>query len=162
MSIRVYSNGKVCAEETATVSVFDRGFLFGDSVYETIALLDHRLIFLNEHLDRLQRSAGRIYLDLPPRTQIESAIRETVLATREVDARVRVIVTRGSGPVDIDPVTATSPEIVVIAQPLGAPSARMVADGVAVEVVSQSRSAPGKVDPAIKSGNYLSSVLAIA
>jgi branched-chain amino acid aminotransferase len=162
MSIRVFSKGKVREQENAMVSVFDRGFLLGDSVYETIALLNHRLIFLNEHLDRLQRSAGRIYLALPPRTQIESAIQETVLATGETDARVRVIVTRGSGPVDIDPATATSPEIIVIAQPLGPPSASMVAEGIAVEVVSQSRSAPGNVDPAVKSGNYLNSVLAIA
>jgi branched-chain amino acid aminotransferase len=162
MSIRVYIDGRVREPENAMVSVFDRGFLFGDSVYETIALLGHRLIFLSEHIDRLERSALRIYLELPERSAIEQAIRETVVATGDQDARVRVIVTRGVGAVDIDPATAKVPQIIVIAQPLGAPTAEVLEVGVAVEMVSVSRSASGSVSPAVKSGNYLNSVLAIA
>jgi branched-chain amino acid aminotransferase len=162
MSIRVYIDGRVREPENAMVSVFDRGFLFGDSVYETIALLGHRLIFLPEHMDRLERSARRIYLGLPERSAIEQAIRETVVATGDRDARVRVIVTRGVGVVDIDPASATAPQIIVIAQPLGAPTAEALEVGVAVEVVSVSRCASGSVSPAVKSGNYLNSVLAIA
>jgi branched-chain amino acid aminotransferase len=89
-------------------------------------------------------------------------MRETVRATGQATARVRVIVTRGASVVDIDPATAKAPSLVVIAQPLGAPTAQMLATGVAVEIVSQSRAAPGSVAPTIKSGNYLNSVLAIA
>jgi branched-chain amino acid aminotransferase len=162
MSIRVYIDGKVREPENAMVSVFDRGFLFGDSVYETIALLNHRLIFLTEHLDRLKRSASRIYLDLPPRSAIEEAIGETVTATGDSDARLRVIVTRGVGTVDIDPATAKLPRLIVIAQLLGAPTSEMLECGVAVEMVSVARSAPGNIAPAVKSGNYLNSVLAMA
>jgi branched-chain amino acid aminotransferase len=72
------------------------------------------------------------------------------------------MITRGVGELDIDPATAQRPQLVVIAQPLGAPTSEMLAAGVAVEVVKQSRSAPGSVDPMVKSGNYLGSVLAIA
>jgi branched-chain amino acid aminotransferase len=162
MSIRVYIDGRVREPENAMVSVFDRGFLFGDSVYETIALLSHRLIFLTEHIDRLERSARRIYLDLPERTAIDQAIQQTVAATGDKDARIRVIVTRGVGTIDIDPATAQTPRIIVIAQPLGAPTAEMLECGVAVEVVPVSRNTPGNVAPAVKSGNYLNSVLAIA
>ncbi len=162
MSIRVHIDGKVREPEDARVSVFDRGFLFGDSVYETVALVGHRLIFLAEHIDRLERSAQRIYLELPERGAIEQAIRETVVATGDKDARVRVIVTRGVGAVDIDPASAKAPHIIVIAQPLGAPTAEALEAGVAVQTVSVSRAAPGSVSPAVKSGNYLNSVLAIA
>jgi len=162
MSIRVYIDGQVREPQAARVSVFDRGFLFGDSVYETIALLDRRLIFLSEHLDRLVRSAGRIYLALPPRAQVERAIRETVAAAAEVDARIRVMVTRGAGTIDLDPASAATPELVVIVQPLGGPTAEMLETGVAVALVKASRTAPTGLDPAVKSGNYLGSVLAIA
>jgi branched-chain amino acid aminotransferase len=93
---------------------------------------------------------------------VEAAIRATVAASGEPEARVRVIVTRGVGPVDIDPATAGAPQLIVIVQPLRAPTADQLASGVAVEVVNHSRGVSGSLDPAIKSGNYLNSVLAIA
>jgi branched-chain amino acid aminotransferase len=162
MSIRVYLDDAILEPERAMVSVFDRGFLFGDSVYETIAWLGGRFIFMAEHLDRLERSAGRIYLTPPPRAKIETAMRAAAAATGEADVRIRVMVTRGLAGLDLDPASAGPPRLIVIAQPLGAPSAAMLEAGVAVAVVKQSRSAPGSVAPAVKSGNYLNSVLAMA
>ncbi len=163
MSIRVYIDGQIHSTEQATVPVLDRGFLFGDSVYETLAWQGGRFVFLAEHLTRLERSARRIYLEPPARERIEEAMRVTAVASGEAAARVRVIVTRGAGDlVDIDPATARAPLLVVIAQPLGAPTSKAIERGVAVEVVHQSRSAPGSLDPMVKSGNYLNSVLAIA
>jgi branched-chain amino acid aminotransferase len=162
MSIRVYIEGQPREPEAALVSVFDRGFLFGDSVYETIALIDRRLLFLSEHLERLERSAGRIYLTPPTRAQVEKAIRETVAAADEKDARIRVMVTRGAGSIDLDPATAGAPQLIVIVQPLGAPTAEMLETGVAVALVNATRTAASGVAPTVKSGNYLGSVLAIA
>jgi branched-chain amino acid aminotransferase len=161
MSIRVYIDGQIREPEAAMVSVFDRGFLFGDSVYETIALVDQRLLFLPEHLHRLERSAGRIFLQIPARAQVEAAIRETIAATGEKSARIRVMVTRGVGSIDLDPASAGTPRLVVIVQPLGAPTPEMLESGVAVALVKASRTAPAGVDPTVKSGNYLGSVLAI-
>jgi branched-chain amino acid aminotransferase len=162
MSIRVYINGVVHQPETAMVSVFDRGFLFGDSVYETIAYVAGRFVFPGEHLDRLERSAQRIYLKPPARGVIEAAMRETTAAFGHADARVRVMVTRGTAGIDIDPASATAPSLIVIVQPLGAPTAQMIEDGVSVQIVSLSRGSRGGMDPTVKSGNYLSSVLAMA
>jgi branched-chain amino acid aminotransferase len=162
MSIRVYINGEVRAPQDALISVFDRGFLFGDSVYETVAYQGGRMLFLSEHLDRLDRSSRRLFLEPPVRSVVVQTMHETVAASGEATARVRVIVTRGIGPVDIDPNTAGSPRLIVIVQPLGGPTAEMLASGVAVEVVHLSRGGPGNPGPGVKSGNYLSSVLAIA
>jgi branched-chain amino acid aminotransferase len=162
MSIRVYINGQIAGPEAATVPVLDRGFLFGDSVYETLACLHGRLVFLAEHLDRLERSAQHIYLDLPARTLIETAIRQTVAATGESTVRVRIIFTRGVGTIDLDPRTATNPSLIVIAQPLGAPTDEMLDKGVAVALAKATRVSATGVSPKVKSGNYLGSVLAIA
>jgi branched-chain amino acid aminotransferase len=161
MSICVYIDGEVHSPETAKVSVFDRGFLYGDSVYETIALLDRRPVFLAEHLERLERSGNHIYLRVPERKTIEAAIRQTVAASEEDHARLRIIVTRGIGSGDLDPASACDPQLIVIVQPLRGPTAEMLESGVAVEIVGVSRGAPGNVDPAVKSGNYLASVLAV-
>src|SRR5262245_20027561 len=160
-TIRIYVDGRVCMPEEAKISVFDRGFLYGDSVYETIGTVRGRLFALPEHLDRLERSATRLGLRLPPRSTIESAIQETVIAAGNAESRVRVVVTRGVGKLDLDPASAPEPCLVVIAQPLDGPSSRMYENGVAVEIVSVTRNIPGAIDPAIKSGNYLNNVLAL-
>ena len=102
MSIRVHVDGHICLPEDAKVSVFDRGFLYGDSVYETIGTVQGRLFALSDHLDRLERSAQRLALRLPPRTHIERAILDTVAAAGNTETRVRVMVSRGSGKLDLD------------------------------------------------------------
>lgn len=161
MSIRVHINGRICVPEDAKISVFDRGFLFGDSVYETIGTVEGRLFALPEHLDRLERSAQRMALRLPPRSTIEKAIAETMAAAGNAESRVRVIVTRGAGKLDLDPASVDDPQLVLIVQPLGGPSAEMYDKGVAVEMVSVTRNLPNAIDPSIKSGNYLNNVLAM-
>src|SRR3954471_5846743 len=110
MSIRVHIGGRVCLPEEAKVSVFDRGFLYGDSVYETIGTVYGRLFALADHLARLERSATRIGLRGPPRADIERAVHDTVAAAGNVESRVRVIVTRGSGKLDLDPAAVDDPQ----------------------------------------------------
>jgi branched-chain amino acid aminotransferase len=161
MSIRVFIDGAVRAPEEAKISVFDRGFLYGDSVYETIGTAYGRLFAAREHLDRLERSAQRIALRVPPRAEIERAIAETMAAAGNDESRVRVILTRGVGKLDLDPATASDTRLVVIVFPLGAPSREMYESGVAVAIVSITRNSPSAIDPAVKSGNYLNNVLAL-
>ena len=119
MPIRVYIDGAVRLPEDAKVSVFDRGFLYGDSVYETIGTSYGRLFAARDHLDRLDRSASRIGLSVPPREQLVSAIAETMAAAGNPESRVRVILTRGEGKLDLDPASATDSRLVVIVFPLG-------------------------------------------
>ncbi|HET6149266.1 MAG TPA: aminotransferase class IV [Polyangia bacterium] len=167
MSIRVYIKehsqgpGGVRLPEEARVSVFDRGFLYGDSVYETIATAHGRLFALDEHLTRLERSAGRIGLRTPPRAEMERAIADTMAAAGNPESRVRIMVTRGVGTLDLDPASADDPQLVVLVFPLNAPSPEMYARGVPVAIVSVTRNSPQAIDPAVKSGNYLNNVLAV-
>jgi branched-chain amino acid aminotransferase len=161
MPIRVYIDGEVRLPEEAKVSIFDRGFLYGDSVYETIGTAYGRLFAARDHLDRLERSASRIGLAVPPRADIERAIAETIAAAGNPDSRVRVILTRGVGKLDLDPATASDTRLVVIVFPLGPPTPEMFDKGVSVAIVSVARNSPRAIDPAVKSGNYLNNVLAL-
>ena len=161
MPIRVYIDGTVRLPEEAKVSVLDRGFLYGDSVYETIGTMYGRLFAARDHLDRLERSAARIGLKAPPRAEIESAIAATIAAAGNPETRVRVMLTRGVGKLDLDPASCDDCRLVVIAFPLGAPTPEMFEKGVAVAIVSIARNSPRAIDPAVKSGNYLNNVLAL-
>ena len=161
MAIRVFIDGAVRPPEEAKVSVLDRGFLYGDSVYETIGTMYGRLFAAREHLDRLERSARRIGLRVPPRAEIEAAIAATVAAAGNPETRVRVMLTRGVGKLDLDPASCDDCRLVVIAFPLGAPTPDMFEKGVSVAIVSVTRNSPRAIDPAVKSGNYLNNVLAL-
>jgi len=161
MPIRVHVDGAVCSPEEAKVSVLDRGFLYGDSVYETIGTAYGRLFAAKDHLVRLERSAERIGLRAPPRAEIEKAMTETIAAAGNPETRVRVILTRGVGKLDLDPASCDDCRLVVIAFPLGAPTPEMFQKGVAVAIVSITRNSPQAIDPAVKSGNYLNNVLAL-
>ena len=97
----------------AKVSVFDRGFLYGDSVYETMRTSGGAPVELVRHLARLHRSAAGIGLVLP---FSDSAIAEAVTATHAAagndESYVRVIVTRGAGPIMLDTRKSESPTLV--------------------------------------------------
>jgi branched-chain amino acid aminotransferase len=158
---KVWIDGAVVDAAAARVTVFDRGFLYGDSVYEVTRTFGGRPFALDEHLDRLARSAERIAMALPPRNEIAAAVDDTVRALGE-ECYVRVVVTRGSGPIGLDPALADAPRLVVIAMPLALPAAELYRDGVTVALVGARRNAQGAIDPQVKSGNYLSSVVAVA
>jgi len=161
MAIRVHIDGAIVEPEAAKVSVFDRGFLYGDSVYETIGTAYGRLFALRDHLDRLERSAQRIGLAVPPRATIERAVADTVAAADNPESRVRVMLTRGTGRLDLDPAAAGDTRLIVIVFPLGPPTPEMYQRGVTVAIVSIARNSPRAIDPAVKSGNYLNNVLAL-
>ncbi len=60
----VYLNGEIVPAEDARISVFDRGFLFGDGIYEVMAQINGRFFYKEAHMDRLRRCLGEIDLDL--------------------------------------------------------------------------------------------------
>jgi D-alanine transaminase len=65
MARTVYVNGEFVSEEKAKISIFDRGFLFSDSVYEVTAVLTGKLVSWDGHIDRLQRSLTRLNISVP-------------------------------------------------------------------------------------------------
>src|SRR6185437_246697 len=77
------------------------------------------------------------------------------------ESRVRVILTRGVGKLDLDPASTDDTQLIVIVFPLGAPTPEMYDKGVAVAIVSITRNSPQALDPEVKSGNYLNNVLAL-
>ncbi len=159
----------------ARVSVLDRGFLYGDSVYEVVRTYRGRPFELAAHLRRLSHSAERIGLELPwDARRTEAELLRTLEAARGEDPPdagaapwnageryARLVMTRGGGEIGLDPALAVDPKAIVIVQPLRAPPLSAYRDGVAVRVVGVEHVSPQVVDLTAKTGNYLSHVLAL-
>jgi branched-chain amino acid aminotransferase len=162
MAIRVWIDGAIVDGQAAAVPVFDRGFLYGDSVYEVARTSGGRCVDLDRHLDRLDRSMASIYMAPLPREVVTSAIARTLEAAGNAESYARVVVTRGGGEVGLDPALADRPRLIVIVRPLALPPRDVYEKGVAVAIVSVVRNARRALDPAVKSGNYLNNVMALA
>src|SRR5207244_7695419 len=99
---KVWIDGSLVDADAARVPVLDRGFLYGDSVYEVMRTYGGRPFALDEHLDRLEGSAARLLMAIPDRARITAAIDETARAVRQAprepdagELYLRVVVTRG-------------------------------------------------------------------
>ncbi len=159
MAIRINFNGHI--EETASVSAFDHGFLFGDSVYEVVATHQNVPCFLNEHLNRLRQSASAIALNIPwTDDQFKAEIDRTIREAGNSETYIRIIVTRGEGEIDIDPSSCHKPNILLYVTPLKLFPKEYYRDGVEISLVSIKRNSKDALNPGIKTGNYLNNVLA--
>lgn len=142
MSRVVYVNGRYAPYAEATVHVEDRGFQFGDGVYEVCEVLGGRLIDEARHLDRLARSLALLDLPSPMSSAaLGRVMRETVRRNRVRNGIVYLQVTRGARPRDfLFPPTGTPPTLVCIARSLcqSAIAAR-AAEGIAVITVPDTR-----------------------
>ena len=146
----------------ARIPAMDHGFLFGDSVYEVVRTRGRRPVALAEHLERLRASANAIYLVLPwTDSEIATRMRDAVAATDFPECYVRLVVTRGTGPMSLLPDECTQPSVVVYVLPLKTPSPEEIARGVSVAVPSRLRNDSRALAPAAKTGNYLNSLLAL-
>lgn len=147
----------------AKVSVFDRGFLYGDSIYETMRTAGGgKPVELERHLERLARSGDGIFMDLPlPADALGELIARTHAATGNAESYVRLMITRGTGPIGLDPRKSESPTIVIVAQPLELPTEESYTKGLHAVLVHVDKAGGGLVDPGIKTGNYLSNIIAL-
>jgi branched-chain amino acid aminotransferase len=158
---KVCIDGRIVDSAEARVSVFDRGFLYGDSVFEVFRTYGGVPFAEREHLERLARSAERLMIPMPVSIEtLSSEVRATLDAAGEGQWYVRVVVTRGSGPLTYDPSTATEPLRVIIAAPLSAPPPERYERGIAVTIVSASRPTDDARAAGAKASNYLANLLA--
>lgn len=154
-------DGTIHPPEEAKVSVYDRGFLYGDSVFETIRTYGGEPFALADHMARLERSAARVGIAMPiPASAFAMEVRLAVRAARNPESYARAMLTRGSGPVGLDPALASAPFRVILVEPLVPPPVSAYHDGVKVVTVRTERAADAAHGGA-KVGNYLASLLAL-
>lgn len=120
MTVAVSIDGTLVAPESATISVFDRGLLYGDGLFEVLRTWDGRAVDLEAHLDRLYASASALELRAIERTRLAAAARATITAAGPGDHRIRILITRGPGAVTAPMAELGPGRAIVIAEPLPA------------------------------------------
>lgn len=147
----------------ARVSIFDHGFLYGDGIYETMRVYDGVVFMLEEHLKRLRHSASMISLELPKTPGgLKSAIYETLEANGFRDAYLRLAVTRGEGPIGLDPALCKRPTLVIYCDKLKPYPQSFKEHGIKLITAKTRRNCKEALDPQIKSLNFLNNILAKA
>lgn len=154
-------NGKIVAAEQARISVFDHGLLYGDGVFEGIRFYNGKAFRLRAHLERLLLSARAIALEIPYSIEaLANAVLETIAAAPDSNGYLRMVVTRGVGPLGIDPSRCHSPQLFIIADILHMVSDRVRTEGAKIIIAATRRLGADGLDPRIKSLNYLNHILA--
>ena len=159
--MKIYLNGKLVPKEEAAVSVFDHGLLYGDGVFEGIRFYGGRVFRLEEHIDRLYKSARAIALDIamtPDETA--RAVVQTIAANGLTDGYVRLVVTRGEGSLGLSPRSCPKPTIFIIASTITLYPEEMYKNGLKLVTCATRRIAHGALSPMVKSLNYLNNIMA--
>ncbi|MGD8860208.1 MAG: branched-chain-amino-acid transaminase [Myxococcales bacterium] len=161
--MKVFIDGELREGDAASVPVHDHGLLYGDGVFEGIRAYDGRPFRLDDHLERLSHGARALGITLPGGV---AAMRDAVLRTVEAygpgDAYIRLIVTRGTGPLGIDPTLCERPRVICIVDSIALFPEEKRRAGLSLITASVRRPSADVLDPRIKTLNYLNNIMAKA
>ncbi len=166
--IQANTNGRLHPASEPSVSPLNRGFLYGDAIYEVWRTYSGVIFSWEEHWRRLRASAKAVHmrLEIGP-DQIWSEIRRTVAAYREHapepgELYIRLQVTRGGGAIGLDVALAENQDFVLLVQPCPTIPSEKLRTGLYLSMATSLRRNPVQsLDPAWKTGNYLNNLLCL-
>ncbi len=154
-------DGGVVPLAAARLPLTDRGFLFADSIFDTVRTYGGRPFLLGDHLDRLRASAAAVFLPVPWSDSELVAIANELLARHPGEASLRIMITRGDGGSGLALPEPQRPRLVVLCRPLHPPDASAYREGVSVVRPPGGQAKASGVPSHVKSGSYLANVLAL-
>ncbi len=161
MELEIFIDGKWYPKSEAKISVFDHGLLYGDGVFEGIRSYGGLVFKLKEHLKRLWESAHTLMLEIPmTEKEMQSAIIETLRRNHLTDGYIRVVVTRGTGDLGLDPAKCKRVTVFIITDKIALYPEALYKKGLDIITVPTVRNLSEAVNPSIKSLNYLNNILA--
>ena len=157
-------DGLITDAADAKIPLMDRGFLYGDSIYEVFRTYKGIPLFHDEHWARFENSAQLAHLGLTiSKDRMLDEIRRTVKATNAADLNrdvyVRYIITRGEGPIDLFPRPELTTRFVILVKELPEWKQEYSSVGIRLAIPEIRRNATNALDPNIKGGNYLNNIL---
>ena len=166
VSYTCYVNGEYVAAKEARVSAFDHGFLYGDGLFESMTVTNRRIFKFSEHLDRMERSARALKLELPEtRERIAEVVKECVRRSGVDDVYLRVVVSRGAGYPLLDPRVTDKATLAVLLHDPAPPaetgsSYRAKGAGLRLKTAGVRKVPSESFEARVKSLNYLNNVMA--
>jgi branched-chain amino acid aminotransferase len=159
--LQVYIDGKYYPKSEAKVSVFDHGLLYGDGVFEGIRAYDGVVFKLKEHINRLYSSAHMIMLSIPmTREELIQKTLETLRRNNLRNGYIRLVVTRGTGDLGVNPKNCPRSTIIIITDTISLHKDGSKENGVTAMISWIKRDPVDATSHEIKSLNYLNSILA--
>jgi branched-chain amino acid aminotransferase len=161
--MKVWIDGELFDGAQARIPVVDHGLLYGDGVFEGMRAFRGIPFKLTTHLERLAYGARSLHLPLPGGVlHMREVVIQTLAAQGGEEVYMRLIVTRGDGPLGVDPNTCPKPRVICIADTIQLFSEEKRALGLSLITSSLRRPSADVLDPRVKSLNYLNNVLAKA
>jgi len=110
----VFLNGRIVREEEAVVSVFDRGFLYGDGLFETMRVYNGQIFRWHQHLERMSEGAQRLAITLPiDEARLSKWAADLICRNHCSEGLLRLMISRGRGPRGYSPRGAANPTLVM-------------------------------------------------
>jgi branched-chain amino acid aminotransferase len=157
----IWLDGKWYDRETAVVSVYDHGLLYGDGVFEGIRVYGGKIFKLAEHLNRLYDSAHAIWLTIPmPKDEMARITEEAVRRSGITEAYIRHVITRGVGDLGLDPRKCAKPSVIIIVDTIRLWPEEVYETGLRVVTAGTPIPQREALSPRVKSLNYLAHILA--
>ncbi len=157
----IWLDGKWCDRDTAFVSVYDHGLLYGDGVFEGIRIYGGKIFRLREHLERLYDSAKAIWLTVPmPLEEMAAVTEEAVARSKITEGYIRPIITRGVGDLGLDPRKCVRPSVIIIVDTIKLWPEEVYETGLTVVTAGTPIPQRESLSPRVKSLNYLAHILA--
>ncbi|MDH7594748.1 MAG: branched-chain-amino-acid transaminase [Candidatus Bathyarchaeia archaeon] len=160
--LQIYIDGKFYPKSEAKISVYDHGLLYGDGVFEGIRAYNGIVFKLEEHIDRLYKSAHAIMLNIGiPKKDMIKAVIDTLKKNKLQDSYIRLVVTRGVGDLGLNPNKCKKPTIIIITDTIKLHSDNDAKEkGITAMITWVRRDAIDATSHEVKSLNYLNSILA--
>ena len=157
----IWLDGEWHTRETAQVSVFDHGLLYGDGVFEEIRVYGGRIFRVEEHIDRLYDSAQAIWMNVPmSKAEMIEVTEEAVRRSGLSEAYIRHIITRGVGDLGLSPKNCPRPTIIIIVDTISLWPAATYETGLRVMTAGTPIPHREALSPRVKSLNYLPHIMA--
>lgn len=157
----IWINGQWHDRDSAKVSVYDHGLLYGDGVFEGIRVYGGRPFRLAEHLDRLYDSAQAIWLTVPiAKEEMSRVTLEGVKRAGLSEGYLRHVVTRGMGDLGLDPRSCPHPTVIIIFDTIRIWPEERYEKGLAMIGAATPMPSRETLSPRVKSLNYLPHIMA--
>jgi len=157
----IWIDGQWYDRDSAKVSVFDHGLLYGDGVFEGMRVYGGKVFRLEEHVDRLYDSAHAIWLTVPvPKEEMIRVTEEGVRRGRLSEGYLRHIVTRGVGDLGLDPRKCARATVIIIFDTISLWPRERYEQGLTVLTAGTPMPHREALSPRVKSLNYLPHILA--
>ncbi len=158
--ILVWMNGEFYSAEKARIPVLDRGFLFGESVYETFRTFHGYPWLFVEHHERLEQSTSALHIPLLYSVQTFWEVVKEGASRISDDVYIRIMVTGGVSDIKLEPETPREPNTLIFFKPFPSYPDSVFTQGVKVTLSATRRNPIFSLDPRIKSCNLLNNIFA--